>query len=102
MNLPKFIITMDGYFRLGMVSLHKDLLLPGDQCIGGGYYSFDYVSNRILLDRSSYDYGPPRWHLLDTLKVPSIYRGLQLIYLNDDRYQDDFNVNEELTIEYYD
>ena len=36
MNLPKFIITMDGYFRLGMVNQHKDLLLPGDQCIGGG------------------------------------------------------------------
>ncbi len=25
MNLPKFIITMDGYFRLGMVNQHKDL-----------------------------------------------------------------------------
>jgi hypothetical protein len=23
MNLPKFIITMDGYFRLGMVNQHK-------------------------------------------------------------------------------
>ena len=37
MNLPKFIITMDGYFRLGMVNQHKDLLLPGDQCIGELY-----------------------------------------------------------------
>ena len=26
MTLPKFIITMDGYFRLGMVNQHKDLL----------------------------------------------------------------------------
>ena len=25
MNLPKFIITMDGYLRLGMVNQHKDL-----------------------------------------------------------------------------
>jgi len=64
MALPKFIITMDGYltssksltlghsskldgsrsiatFRLGMVNQHKDLLKPGDQCIGGGYYHFD-------------------------------------------------------------
>ena len=24
MNLPKFIITMDGYFRLGMVNQYKD------------------------------------------------------------------------------
>ena len=50
MTLPKFIITMDGYFRLGMVNQHKHLLKPGDQCIGGGYYHFDFVSNRILLD----------------------------------------------------
>ena len=33
MALPKFIITMDGYFRLGMVNQHKDLLKPEDQCI---------------------------------------------------------------------
>ena len=26
MTLPKFIITMDGYFRLGMVNQHKHLL----------------------------------------------------------------------------
>ena len=38
MTLPKFIITMDGVFRLGMVNQHKHLLKPGDQCIGGGYY----------------------------------------------------------------
>ena len=64
MTLPKFIITIDGYFRLGMVNQHKHLLKPGDQCIGGGYYHFDFVSNRILLDRESYDFGRPKWHLL--------------------------------------
>lgn len=37
MKLPKFIITMDGVFRLGMVDQHKHLLKPGDQCIGGGH-----------------------------------------------------------------
>ena len=31
----KFIITQAGYFRLGDVSMHKDLLLTGDECIGG-------------------------------------------------------------------
>lgn len=41
MTHPKFIITMDGYFRLGLVNLHKDLLKPGDSCLGGGYYHFD-------------------------------------------------------------
>ena len=69
MSQPKFIITLDGVLRLGMVNLHKDLLQPGDQCIGGGYYRFDYIANRLLLDRASYDYGTPKWHLLDTLKV---------------------------------
>ena len=54
MKLPKFIITMDGVFRLGMVDQHKHLLKPGDQCIGGGYYTFDFVSNRIILDRESH------------------------------------------------
>ena len=61
MNLPKFIITLDGYFRFGQVNQHKHLLKPGDQCIGGGYYHFDFVSNRILLDRESYDFGRPKW-----------------------------------------
>jgi hypothetical protein len=40
MTLPKFIITIDGVFRLGQVNQHKHLLKPGDQCIGGGYYHF--------------------------------------------------------------
>ena len=102
MTLPKFIITMDGYFRLGMVNQHKDLLTSGDQCIGGGYYHFDYISNRIVLDRSSYDFGKPKWHLLKVLKVPSVYRGMRLVYLYDDNYHEDFIVSDELKIEYYD
>ena len=100
MEQPKFIITMEGYFRLGMVHLHKDLLQPGDSCLGGGYYRFDYTSNRIILDRSSYDYGKPRWHLLDTLKVPSTYRGLRLVYYDED--SEEIDVSQELQIEYYD
>ena len=84
MTLPKFIITMDGVFRLGMVNQHKDLLKPGDSCLGGGYYRFDYTSNRIILDRSSYDFGKPKWHLLEVLKVPSAYRGMRLVYYDDD------------------
>jgi len=102
MNLPKFIITMDGYFRLGMVNQHRDLLKPGDQCIGGGYYTFDFVSNRIILERSSYDFGKPKWHLIERLMVPSVYRGLRIVYVNDDGFHDDFHVSEELSIEYYD
>ena len=100
MALPKFIITMKGHFRLGMVYQHKDLLKPGDCCLGGGYYQFDYASNRIILDRSSYDYGKPRWHLLESLKVPSAYRGMRLVYYDDDG--EAFDVSQELQIEYYD
>jgi hypothetical protein len=100
MTLPKFVITMKGFFRLGTVNQHKDLLKPGDQCIGGGYYHFDYTSNRIILDRSSYDFGKPKWHLLEVLKVPSVYRGLRLVYYYDDGRE--FNVSQELQIEYYD
>ena len=104
MNLPKFIITMDGYLRLGMVNQHKDLLKPGDSCLGGGggYYHFDFVSNRIILDRESYDFGRPKWHLLEVLKVPSTYRGLLIVYKYDDGFHEDVNVSEELKIEYYD
>lgn len=102
MTLPKFIITMDGYFRLGMVNQHKHLLKPGDQCIGGGYYHFDFISNRIILDRESYDFGRPKWHLLEVLKVPSTYRGMRIIYQYDDGFHYDFNVSEKLKIEYYD
>lgn len=91
---------MDGVFRLGMVGQHKELLKPGDQCIGGGYYLFDYASNRIILDRESYDFGQPKWHLLETLKVPSVYRNMRLVYQYDND-QEDFNVSEALKIEYY-
>lgn len=67
-----------------------------------GLLTFDFVSNRIILDRSSYDFGKPKWHLLDRLKVPSVYRGLRLVYVYDDDYHDDFHVSEELAVEYYD
>ena len=91
---------MDGHFRLGMVYQHEDLLKPGDQCIGGGYYSMDFLSNRLLLDRSSYDFGLPRWHYLDVLKVPSMYRGWRIVYYYDDGRE--YAVSDELTIEYVD
>ena len=47
-------------------------------------------------------FGRPKWHLLDVLKVPSIYRGMRIVYKYDDGFHDDFNVSEELPIEYYD
>ena len=101
MALPKFIITMDGYLRLGMVNQHKDLLKGDDSCIGGGYYQLDWTSNRLILDRASYDFGRPRWHLLDMLKVPASYHGLRIIYTYDDNFHEDYIVSDELKIEYY-
>ena len=111
MTLPKFIIaTSDknhagvpasrstAIFRMGMVYQHADLLKAGEQCLGGGYYYIDYTSNTIILDRSSYDFGKPRWHLIDTLVVPSAYQGMRLVYKYDDRYHDDFDVSGNLRI----
>ena len=101
MALPKFIITKDGFFRLGIVNLHEDLLIGKDVCLGGGYYLFDWTSNRLILDRASCDFGPPRWHLLDTLKVPAAYRGLRIVYLYGKDAHDEFVVSDEMEIEYY-
>ena len=47
MEHPKFIITMDGFLRLGMVNQHKELLIGNDQCIGEGYYQFDWTCNPL-------------------------------------------------------
>ena len=91
---------MDEHLRLGMVNQHANLLKPGEQCIGGGYYQFDWAGNRMVLDRASYDFGRPRWHLLESLKVPAQYRGLRIVYTYDDGFHEDFNVSDELRIEY--
>ncbi len=101
MALPKFIITMDGYLRLGMVNQHQELLTGNDSCIGGGYYQFDWTSNRLVLDRASFEFGRPRWHLLETLKVPAVYRALRIVYCYDDDFHEDYIVSDELRIEYY-
>lgn len=90
----KFIVTSTGYLRYGDVRMHKHLLLSGDNCIGGGFYSFDHVGNRLLLDWQSYDYGSPKWHLLDVIKIPSEFKGMQIFYENA-------NLADILQIEYY-
>lgn len=101
MKQPKFILTNTGCFRLGMVEMHKDLLQHGEECYGGGYYEFDWVSNRLILTGKSYDFGPPKWHWLDKLRVPATYRGLQLVYVPHNSWEDDVNVADEVNIEYY-
>ena len=38
----------------------------------------------------------------DQGRAPSTYRGMRIVYSYDDGFHDDFNVSEELQIEYYD
>ncbi len=102
MEFPKFILTDTGHFRLGRVSLHKELLQSGEQCLGGGFYEFDYIGNRLLLSGRSYDFGYPRWGEFETLKVPEAYRGLQMVYFSDSSWEKPFIVSNEIKLEYID
>ena len=99
MAYPKFIITKSGYFRLGMVYQHKDLLQPGDICYGGGFYEFDYITNSIQLHGASYDFGDPKWNDIPMLHVPDTYKGLNIVYTyyNGEK----FIVRDHLDIDYY-
>ena len=80
----KFVITSKGDLRLGEVQLHRDLLLPGDVCLRGGYYTFHYVCNRVVLDRESYDYGAPQWRRLAAmhtkLRISRLYEGMDFVW----------------------
>lgn len=80
MDQPKFIITSAGQLRFGMVEMHRDLLRPDEYCLGGGYYTFDYADNRMLLHGRSYDYGEPQWGRLDELHLPQALDGLRIVW----------------------
>jgi len=97
---PKFIITATGDFRLGMVTLHKHLLEPGDTCRGGGYYEFNYLQGTLELSGESSDFGRPQWDSIDTLRVPEPYRGLSIVYFPGSRNGYAVNLAEILKIEY--
>lgn len=99
MEHPKFIITSRGYLRLGMVTLHRDLLMAHEDCLGGGFYEFDYTGSRLLLSGKSFDYGPPRWGKIDILQVPEAYRGVTIVYRG---YRgEELDVTNEFQIKYY-
>lgn len=78
--MNKFIVTSEGKFRFGDVNMHKDLLLPGEDCIGGGMYEFDYAGERMLLWGKSYDFGRVKWSFVDTLIIPENLQGLRIEY----------------------
>ena len=99
MQHPKFIITSGGYLRLGMVTLHRDLLMPHEECLGGGFYEFDYASNRLLLSGKSFDYGPPRWSKIDILRIPEAYCDVPILYRGP--WGDEINLTSTFPIQYY-
>lgn len=99
MEHPKFIITSSGYLRLGMVTLHRDLLMAHEDCLGGGFYEFDYASGRLILSGKSFDYGPPRWGRLSELQVPADYSGMGIVYR--DSRGDEIDIIDQLNIKYY-
>lgn len=94
-------LTLDGHLRIVSVQMHKDLLLPNDTCIGGGFWEIDPISMRLLLSGKSYDYGKPKWNFVtDKLYVPKDYEGLRIEY-NGDSFVDYVNVSEQFEISYY-
>ena len=99
MQHPKFIITSGGHLRLGMVTLHRDLLMAHEQCLGGGFYEFDYSGNRLLLSGKSFDYGPPRWGKIEILRIPEAYRDVPILYR--DSRGDEINLTTTFSISYY-
>ena len=82
-----------------MVTLHRDLLMPHETCLGGGFYEYDYASNILILSGKSFDYGPPRWSKIDILQVPEAYRNVPIVYRG--HWDDDLNITDTFTIKYY-
>lgn len=76
----KFIITNTGQFRFGNVRLHRELLLPGEDCLGGGFYEFNYSNASMLLWGKSYDFGRPAFSLLPSLNMPASLSSLAIKY----------------------
>jgi hypothetical protein len=74
----KWIISIDNEFRMGNVSLHRDLLISSEkkQCLGGGYFHM-LDNDELLLYSSSSDFGQVTE---DEFKGMLIRGGLKLKY----------------------
>ena len=101
MSQPKFILTNKGELRLGMVNRHYELLKPGEQCYGGGYYEFDYLSNRLLLSGFSTDFGKPRWEKFRTISLSEGYKGLRILYHTWRDWERAENISQEWEVNYF-
>ncbi|MGM9804606.1 MAG: hypothetical protein ACI308_10575 [Muribaculaceae bacterium] len=97
----KFLLTSSGYLRIGVVHMHRDLLQPGDHPMGGGFWHIDYTAGRLMLSRRSFDYGEPQWGVVTTLHVPKAYMSMRIVY-EGEIPQLNFNVSDNLPIDYYD
>ena len=97
---PKFILTKDGTLRLGMVKRHLELLKAGEVCIGGGYFSLDYISRRLLLSGASSEYGEPRWENVENLKLSAHYQGLEVTYTSWESWKEELPVSSMMEITY--
>lgn len=97
MNYPKFILTADGFLRLGMVTLHRHLIENGDVCLGGGYWHINHAARQVELSGSSSDYGAPQWHRIDSVKLPGDYKGYSFAWLINGKQHP---LTEMLLVEY--
>lgn len=100
----KFVVTGEGYVRLGDVRLHRELLWPGDYCLGGGFYRFDYVNRLVVLDRESYDYGRPQWSKLAEarirLRISNEYEGFRFVWEEGGRHTRQVDLGQWLGIDW--
>jgi len=80
MNYPKFIITQDGHLRLGMVTLHRHLMLRDDICLGGGYWKINHFAQQVELSGESSDYGRPQWNRINQVILPKDYEGYTWVW----------------------
>ena len=81
MKRHKYILTSAGAVRLGYVALHRELIEPGDYCIGGGLYEIDYAERQLVFYGESMDYGAPRWIRAREVVLPRDYEGFPPVLL---------------------
>lgn len=101
MSQPKFILTNQGELRLGMVNRHYELLKTNEHCYGGGYYEFDYISNRLLLSGLSTDFGKPKWNKFQQIKLSASYKGLRILYSTWRDWEHAMNISTEWEVVYF-
>lgn len=87
--------------RLGSVARHRELLKPGEICLGGGFYELDYISHRMVLTGASTDFGEPEWERVETIRLSAYYRGLEISYSSWESWKEEYPVSERHEIEYF-